>query len=144
MEFVLTGYTSEPVGCIMQLYIDWQTRTVLEPFQMRLAFTGRQASGHLGSANAAAHIANRESYAYKQAMALCPKALTDFLFRDSAITLNEAVTLVRVSIQIEEKIDPDEISGQIHLVEVLPNGRELKASEGLTPRKRAVQTKTKN
>lgn len=149
VEFVLVGYMNgRPQACIVQLNIDWQSRTVVDSFQMKADLFGRQRSGHLGSSNAAAHIINRQSYAYKQAMALCPKALVNFLTGDSSsISLNEAIALARISIQIEEKVDPDEIGGDIRVIVVIPSGRarEVSASERLADCRNAKQAaKPKN
>jgi hypothetical protein len=137
MEFVLVGYAGSPRACITHLYIDWKTKTVLEPFQSGADLSGKQCSGHFGNTKAAAYILNRESYAYKEAITLCPKALINFREWKSPITLNEAIALARASIQIEEKIDPDHVGGRVRIYEVLPSGRasEVKAQRSLVQRK---------
>jgi hypothetical protein len=132
IKFVIVGYDKGlPTVCILSFDIDWNTRHFAESFWggdfgpvdgLDMGFYA------FGTAQAVTDILNPKSYGHIQAMAACPKAFTNFISR-RPVSLEDSVSIGRVLVQIEEKVNPEKVGGKITGVQILPNGKATELSD---------------
>jgi hypothetical protein len=126
ITYVIAGFQNgSPRLYVLKFYIDWETKIVLEPYLMPIELqpiAGHTRSYFLGITEAATNFHNPQSYAYKQAMATCPKAFQNIISH-RPISLDESIALAKVFIKIEEQVNPNEVGGNIRVVRILPDGR---------------------
>ena len=127
VQYVIAGYQGgAPRIQMVQYYVNWDEKRLIGPEPILLD-PNEQTIGnfhihYLGIREALTNLLNRSSYAYKQTMASSPVAFGDLVaHRD--ISLDATIGLVRSLIEVEEKINPDDVGGRINVVKVLPNGR---------------------
>jgi hypothetical protein len=126
-QYVIAGYQNGiPRLTVLEFYIDWESKSLLGPYQRVIEppsqVRGTNHAHSYGISEPHADFTNRQSYAYKQAMAHCPKALQDFIDSRS-ITLDETAALARTLVGIDEQTNPNEVGGMIRCIQILPNGR---------------------
>jgi hypothetical protein len=129
ITFVIVGYDAGlPTVGYFRFYIDWDKQSVIEALpggvDLRPIDGTDMAFYVFGMAEAVADISNPKSYAYGQAMAACPKAFGDFISRRS-VSLDESISIGRVLIKIEEKVNPSKVGGEITGVQILANGTAM-------------------
>ena len=142
MKYLVAGYQDgRPVLSVEEFYIDWKAKNVPEPtihpeaddnidWHTRMHFYGvTQALTNLG---------NRNSYAHKRIMTLCPKAFQDYISR-RPISFNETIDLARALVRIEEETNPNEVGGDVRIVHILPSGRASDLVNDLSKPKRPAQ-----
>lgn len=141
--FSITGYDNGiPRLAIIKCYVDWRTRTVLEPYIIPIQLRPIEVStnfNYLGIYDAAANFLDGESYAHQQALLLDAKTFTKF-FSHTPPTLDDSVAIARVLIQIEEKVSPNEVGGAIGGVKITPDGRAVQIAYAL-PKPKTDQKK---
>lgn len=126
-QFVIVGYQGgAPRVYKVQFDIDWNSRTFVGPTRTLFYPDPSETSNYrvirFGTQQAITDVFNRKSYAYHQAMILCPKAITDVMNRNYP-TLDETVALSRALVQIEENTNPDDVGGAIRTEKIPPTGR---------------------
>lgn len=149
IQYFIAGYQNgTPRLYEVQLYFDWNNLVLVGP-QRILLEPQEHPSGNIhihlfGVKEAIAQVSNTGSYAYRQAMARCPKAFGN-LIGGKDTSLNDTVALVRVLIKLEEETNPGDVGGEIRVVRILPNGRAEDVIRK-TPPKAATekQKKTEN
>jgi hypothetical protein len=72
-----------------------------------------------GIAQTIANFANRNSYAYKRALTISPQAFREFVAH-RPITFDEAASLARALVRIEEETNPNSVGGEVRVVTILP------------------------
>jgi hypothetical protein len=144
-SFVIAGYESGvPKLSIVELYIDWQNKVPLGPFQRTLEPSGPIA-GHMrtymfGVQEAIADFRNPKSYAYQQTIASRSEAVQN-LIPNGTIILNKSRALARDLVAVEEKTNPDGVGGDIVLSEILHTGKAYDLIYNLPKPKSGQQTK---
>jgi hypothetical protein len=141
--FLIAGYDKGvPRLSVVKVYIDWDKKTVLEPYLIRVdlePIEGQTQFKYAGITQAAANIFERDSYAYKYAMRTYPKTFGEFIAH-RAPSLDESITLGRVLIEVEQEVSPKTVGGAIRGVKIAPNGRATEIADSLpkakTPRKK--------
>jgi hypothetical protein len=127
VRYVIAGYQGGvPRIQLVQYYINWDEKRLIGP-ETVLLDPSEQTQGnfrihYLGIREALTNVLNRDSYAYKQTMIAAPQAFGDLLAQRN-VSLDETLALTRAFINVEEKISPDDVGGEIRLVKVLPDGR---------------------
>lgn len=126
LTLVIVGYDDGfPAVCVLKFYIDWYAQRFIEvpPIPVDFQPPNRYMGFHIfGYSEAVTDILNPKSYAYGQAMTACPKAFGDYT-SGRPVSLDEAASIGRVMIQIEEKVSPNNVGGQILGVQIMASGR---------------------
>jgi hypothetical protein len=130
-EYIIAGYQNgAPRAYVIKFHLDWSENKLINPPPILLDSgdqrygpgVGNVRSYSFGVYGAVTDVGNKRSYSYKQAMIHAPKALAAII-EHREISIDEAITLTRTLVQIEESTNPNEVGGSIHTVKVLPNGR---------------------
>jgi hypothetical protein len=133
MEYVLAGYQSGvPRVCVLQFYIDWSRKLVVDPFETSLSsgpIAGHIRTYFFGMTEAISDFTNLDSYVYKRAMAVCPKAFHN-LISPAPISLDESAAIARAFVGVEEETNPNLVGGRVRLVEIIPSGKALDLTSG--------------
>jgi hypothetical protein len=145
IQYAIVGYQDGvPRLSILEFYADWASNRLLGPYEFEIEptsppFPHNRGYGY-GVTQAATEFTHRNSYAYKQAMARCPKAIEKFI-ADTPLTLDESSSLSRVLIKVEEEISPSAVGGSAQLVWIPRSGlaRDL-SGEGLPKKTTGRQT----
>jgi hypothetical protein len=142
-QFVIAGYQDgAPRVYKVQFDIDWNSQTLLGPTRTLIypdpSETWDYRVIRFGTQQAITDLFNTKSYAYHEAMILCPKAMTDVVNRKYP-TLDETVALSRALVQTEENTNPDDVGGEIRTVKIIPTGRAEEVATRVTPSKRTQQ-----
>ena len=146
ITFVITGYQyTAPRLAALRFYIDWDTKTILKPYLKEIELDPPDRYTNLkwtGVTDSIANILNPESYAHKQAMIICPKAMNDLVSGED-VSLDDSIALGRALIQIEEKVSPNTVAGAVRGIKILPTGRatELANSTSLPKTKSTKKSK---
>ena len=133
-QYVIAGYQDGVAKLAsIEFYVDWDKNAVLGPYQValappRVAVAGRTYTYFFGVTEVAFEAPNPQSYAYKQAMALSPKAFGD-LMSGKDFPLNESNALARTLVEIEEQTNPHMVGGKVRMVEIAPNGKAREVIE---------------
>jgi hypothetical protein len=133
-QYVIAGYKDGvPTLSSIEFYVDWDKNEVLGPYQValapsRAAVAGRTYTYFFGVTEVAFEAPNPQSYAYKQAMALSPKAFGD-LMGGREFPLNESNALARALVKIEEQTNPHLVGGKVRVVEIAPTGKAREVIE---------------
>ncbi|MGB2675751.1 MAG: hypothetical protein WAN12_01535 [Candidatus Acidiferrum sp.] len=135
-QFVIVGYQDRaPRVNKVQFDIDWNNQSLVGPIQTSIYPDPSETSNYrvirFGTQQAITDVFNRKSYAYHEAMTLCPKAMTDVINRKYP-SLDETVALSRVLVQVEENTNPDDVGGDIRSVKIPPTGRAEEVATRLT------------
>jgi hypothetical protein len=123
-QFVIAGYQGgTPRLYKVQFDIDWNHQAFIGPVRTLLypdpsGSTPDYRIASFGNLDATNDIANRKSYAYQQAMILCPKAFADIM-GGIPPTLDETIAYSRALVQIEKNTNPDTVGGTIRTVKIL-------------------------
>lgn len=145
ITFVITGYEyTTPRLAALRFYIDWDTKAILKPYLQEIELDRPRRYTNLkwaGVTDALANFSNPESYAYKQAIIICPKAMNDFVSGQD-VSLDDSIALGRALIQIQEKVSPNTVAGAVRGVKILPNGRATELANS-TPLPKAGAGKKK-
>ena len=144
-QYVITGYESgTPRLSVLEFYVDWEAKRLQGPYQVPVEpngpLLGKNRGYMFGVKEAATEFLNRNSYAYKQATVLCPKAFDNFI-TNRAISLNESTSLAKVLVRIEENTNPSWVGGGVQAVTILPTGRADVLREEDLPKTRTGQKK---
>jgi hypothetical protein len=144
IEYVIAGYQDgTPRLSVVKIYVDWNSKTAVGPFLKPLEpivpIKGHTRIYFLGIEQAIANITNRDSYAYKQAMVLAPKAFGDYADR-RIVPLGECNAIARALVKIEEQTNPKQVGGPVRVVNILPNGSARDLVDAL-PKGRTVKRK---
>lgn len=142
IQYVIAGYQGGvPKLASIEFYIDWDKNQVLGPYQVPLSPRGpiakRSYTYFFGVTEVAFEAPNPQSYGYKQAMALCPKAFGDLMGRRE-VPLNESNALAQALVEIEEQTNPNMVGGKVRVVEIAPTGKAREVIEDapkIKPRK---------
>jgi hypothetical protein len=131
VEYLIVGYQGgTPTIRVIKYYIDWNLKKLLDPYVISIEPRSQREVGmrlyFYGVREAVTDARNPQSYAYKRTMAICPQAFQDLL-TSRPLSLDEAATLVRAFIQIEEEVSPETVGGDVRCVQVLPT--DWRASE---------------
>jgi hypothetical protein len=115
IQYMVLGYDGgKPWVYLVQFYIDWDRGHLVGPKTSIMHPTQRSAADvgmyPIGQVMATVDIANGNSYAHKQAVLHCPKALAQF-FTDGNVNKIEAVALITVLIHVQEEVNPSEVGG---------------------------------
>jgi hypothetical protein len=136
-QFVIVGYQDGvPRIYKVYFYIDWNTLTFTGPIKT-LLYPDSEVSNYrvirFGTQQAIADLFNAESYAYKQAVAVCPETMATI--KDGKYpSLDETICLSRLLIQVEKETNPSDVGGSIRTVKILPAGaEETTASSAVLP-----------
>jgi hypothetical protein len=124
LEYVLAGYQGGlPQVCVLKLYIDWESKRVLGPYRITVEpdgpIVGHTRFHFTEIAQTIANFANRNSYAYKRALTISPHAFREFVAH-RPITFDEAASLARALVRIEEETNPNSVGGEVRVVTILP------------------------
>ena len=143
-HFAIAGYQKgAPRLYEVAFDIDWNGKALVGPRKVLRypADPSNYQIAKFGTQEALVDFMSRDSYAHKQALILCPKAITDIA---SSVypSFDETVCLSRAFVQIEKNTNPDEVGGDIRTVAILPGGRAEEVTSTIFPKKK--QTKNKN
>lgn len=123
-QYIVAGYENG-IGTVyeVQYYADWNQQIVVGPVSTLLQ-PDPNASGNIhlhlfGQREAIADLSEPQSYAYQEALRLCPGGFGN-LISHRAFTLHEAADLTRTLVQIEEKVSPSEVGGPVRVISILP------------------------
>jgi hypothetical protein len=134
IKFVVVGYDGGiPTICMVDFNIDWHKRQFILPphgwsGDLRPINNFQMGFYVFGWAQGITDIPNPQSYAYKNAMSICPKAFINFL-SGRPVSLDESIAIGKALVQIEEKIDPNHVGGHITGVKILPTGVATELSD---------------
>ena len=127
IQYVIAGYQDGvPRVSVIEFYVDWNAKTALGPYQVPIEPDEGPIAGHtrihlFGVAEAIADFTNRHSYAYKQAMTICPKAFEDYI-GTRPLSFDEGIAVSRALVQIEKQTNPELVGGDVRIVQILPTG----------------------
>jgi hypothetical protein len=115
VQFLVAGYKAErPMVFVVDFNIDWQRKTLVGPQKTQMHPV--QGAGinfglySIGVNAAIKQLNNQDSYAYKQAISICPIE-TKAILTYKAMTLEQAARFVRVLINIEKEVEPNDVGG---------------------------------
>jgi hypothetical protein len=123
LQFVITGYQGEiPRVSVVKLYVDWDTKLVLGPYEISKHNPRDPIAGHMptyffGMTEAATNFYYPKSYAYKHAMACCTKTFQNFISGRS-VPLNERTAIASMLVQIEQQTNPNAVGGEVRIIEI--------------------------
>jgi hypothetical protein len=145
IQYVIAGYQNGiPRLCVLEFYIDWDRKVVIGPYQVPMDTNIPKdhpvRGSFFGVQEAIADFSNRQSYAYKQAMTLCPKPFQDFISH-RPVSLDESVSLARSFVTIEEHTNPDTVGGKVRVVEITPTDGAYDLNEQLPKAKHGKKAK---
>jgi len=144
-HFVIAGYQNgAPRLYEVAFDIDWNSRALVGPRKV-LRYPADPANyqiARFGTQEALVDFTSRDSYAYKQAAILCPKAITD-VAASTYPSFDETICLSRAFVQIEKNTNPDEVGGDIRTVRIPPGGRAEEIPSATLSKNRPAQTKNK-
>jgi hypothetical protein len=137
VRYLVAGYQAGmPRFEEVLFYADWNQKGLIGPIRL-MAYPGPNNVGNLhvyqfGFREVIADMTNRESYAYKQAMARLPRTFGDLLLHRRGISLDEAASFAGILVQIEEDTNPSDVGGAIQTVKILPDRRAREVVNGLS------------
>lgn len=147
IQYIIAGYQEGMPRIVMvQLYVNWDEKNLVGPTQILLE-SGEGLKGNIhihyfGIREGLTNILNRQSYAYKQAMIGCPRAFGNLLAHKD-VPLDDTLAMASTLIKIEEKINPDDVGGDIQSARILTNGRAYNVVKTVLP-KSTLHKATKN
>lgn len=125
-EYAIFGYSHGQARIyVVQFYIDWDNKKVLEP-KTFLLHPGADTSSRgyvfysFGITQALDDMRNTSSYAFQQVIRQCP-TLQD-LFAGHDIGMDTVLNVARAEIEVEEKVNPTVVFGDISTIRLLPDG----------------------
>jgi hypothetical protein len=125
-QYMIFGYSlGEPRIYVVQFYIDWDKKEILEP-KTFLLHPGPGMRDHsyafysFGITQALDDISNTSGYAYQQVVRQCPALADLYAVRD--ISLDSILNIARAEVRVEERTNPSRVFGEIATIRMLPDG----------------------